>query len=141
MSQAQSEEQLDQAFQQAIAANYAVLTNGFATNNAGTVAYEFFTSDAWSVGAEEETAIGAKAIETLYADFVGAYTFEAKSVSAHRVGDAGWDFAEVTLVSTDGQKEVHPYKVLYVWERIDGKWTCKGQMYVEGSFKGAVAGV
>lgn len=139
MSQVESEQQLDREFHEAIASKYAVLTDGFAKNNSGTIANEFFTPDAWSVGEGEETAVGAKAIDRLYADFVGAYTFEAKSVFAHRVGNAGWDFAEVTLVSTDGQKEVHPYKVLYVWERIDGVWNCKGQMYVEGSFNGAAA--
>jgi hypothetical protein len=141
MSQAQTDAQLDLEFRNAIAAKYAVLTEGFAKNDSGIVANDFFTPDAWSVGEGEETAIKADKIAQLYADFVGAYTFEAKSVSAYRVGNAGWDYAEVTLVSTDGQNEVHPYKVLYVWEKVNGEWCCKGQMYVEGSFKGAVLGL
>lgn len=141
MSQIQTDVQQDQAFRDAIAARYAVLSEGFAKNDAGIIANRFFTPDAWSIGEGEETAINADKIAQLYSDYVGAYSFAAKSVSATRIGNAGWDFAEVTLVSASDKTEVHSYKVLYLWENIDDQWCCRGQMYVEGSFQGAVAGL
>lgn len=131
----------DNEFRDAIAAQYQILSEGFSKKDAAIVARQFFTADAWSIGAQDETAIGADQIEKLYADFVPAYTFSAKSVAPHRLGDAGWDYAEVTLKPIDGSGEDHSYKVLYLWQHEGGQWRCKGQMFVEGSFKGAVAGL
>lgn len=131
----------DKEFHVAIAKQYEILTEGFAKSDAAIVAHKFFTPHAWSVGLGDETAIKAEKIEALYSEFVGPYTFTAKSVAPSRIGNAGWDFAEVTLTSKDGSEEIHRYKVLYLWEKEDGAWRCKGQMYVEGSFEGAVADV
>ena len=127
----------DKAFLDAIKVQYDLLAEGFAKGDAAIVARQFFTPDAWSVGPGEESAIMADEIEKLYADFVGVYTFTAQSVAPRRVGDAGWDYAEVTLTATDGSNEIHSYKALYLWQRQGNQWRCMGQMYVEGSFKGS----
>lgn len=131
----------DIAFQNAIKAQYEILAAGFAKGDAAIVAHQFFAPHAWAVGEGEETAIEAAQIETLYADFVGAYTYTVQSVAPRRVGNAGWDYAEVTLKSTDGTNDIHRYKVLYLWERQENQWRCAGQMYVEGSFQGSAAGL
>lgn len=127
----------DKAFLDAIRVQYDLLAEGFAKGDANIVARQFFTPDAWSVGEGEETAIEADQIEKLYADFVGIYTYTAQSVAPRRVGDAGWDYVEVTLKSTDGSNEIHSYKALYLWQKQGDQWRCVGQMYVEGSFKGS----
>lgn len=127
----------DNELRDAISTQYNLLVEAFAKGDASIISRQFFTPDAWAVGEGTETAIEAEQIEKLYSDFVGNFTYAVKSACTRRTGDAGWDFAEVTLRSTDGSDEIHLYKVLYLWTKQDGRWRCRGQMYVEGSFKGA----
>jgi hypothetical protein len=44
-------------------------------------------------------------------------------------GDAGWDWANFYVTPDDPKEKPFSFKILFLWERIDGEWWCKGDFY------------
>ena len=62
------------------------------------------------------------------------YTNDVIATDTYVNGNAGWDWANFHVVPKDPQAEGFSFKILFLWERIDGEWWCKGDMYVLGAF-------
>ena len=70
----------------------------------------------------------------MYEGLVQDFTVRVESVHTHVNGDAGWDWANFHVTPNDPDAEGFSFKILFLWERIDGEWWCKGDMYVLGAF-------
>ena len=52
------------------------------------------------------------------------------SFHTHVNGNAGWDWADFHVTPADKSAAPFTFKILFLWERVDGEWWCKGDMYL-----------
>jgi hypothetical protein len=52
-------------------------------------------------------------------------------------GNAGWDWANFYHTPKPEKAKDYPpspIRILFLWSKEDGKWVCKGEMFVNGKF-------
>lgn len=123
------------AFKKAIRAQYDLKEQAFARHDAETIVTQFYTPDVISVGEGEGIFIGRDRIRPLYQDVVRNNRVRIESVHTFVSGSAGWDWADFHVFPTDGKSKPFTFAILFLWSRIDGKWMCKGDYFMTGSFK------
>lgn len=125
------------AFKQAIRAKYNLKEQAFANGDADLVVDEFYSADVISTDNEGNTHVGREELRPLYEEVTAAFNAEIESVHTHVNGDVGWDWANFYVTPKDPDSEVEPFsfKILFLWEKVDGEWWCKGDMYVLGKFE------
>ena len=129
------------AFKKAIRAKYDMKEKAFAAHDAKTILTRFYAEDAVSVGEGFGIFNGRKDLTPLYEKAVTEYTVKVTSVHTFVRGDAGWDWADFYVTPVDPQEKPFNLAILFLWARHDGQWMCKGDFYVNGSFKtGKLAG-
>jgi ketosteroid isomerase-like protein len=124
-----------EAFKKAIRAKYDLKERAFASHDAETIVTQFYSSDVISVGQGEGVYIGRDQIRPLYREVVKGNKVKVDSVYTFVKGDAGWDWADFHVYPTDGKTAPFTFAILFLWARIDGQWTCKGDFFVTGSLK------
>lgn len=124
-------------FEHAIRAKYDLKEQAFADGDADAVVNRFYSADVISTDNEGHTHIGRDELLPLYEEVTAAFNAEIESVYTHVNGDAGWDWANFYVTPKDPDSEVEPFsfKILFLWEKVDGEWWCKGDMYVLGKFE------
>ena len=71
---------------------------------------------------------------------IGAFV-KIESFSTSVRGDAGWDWVNFHVsFPPEANMEPFTFKMLFLWERIDGEWWSQGEMYVLGEFDMAGGG-
>jgi hypothetical protein len=50
-------------------------------------------------------------------------------------GDAGWDWADFQVFPTDPKNKPFTFAILFLWTKAHGAWVCKGDFFVNGSFR------
>ncbi len=123
------------AFKQAIRAQYDLKERAFARHDAETIVTRFYAPDVISVGQGEGIFIGRDQIRPLYEDVVRNNKVKIESVHTYVNGDAGWDWADFHVFPTDGKTAPFTFAILFLWTRIEGRWICKGDYFMTGSFK------
>lgn len=125
------------AFKQAIRAKYDLKEQAFTAGDADLVVNRFYSHDVISTDNEGHTHIGRDELLPLYQEVTAAFNTEIESVYTHVNGDTGWDWANFHVMPKDPDSEVEPFtfKILFLWEKVDGEWWCKGDMYVLGKFE------
>lgn len=121
-------------FKAAIRAKYDMKEQAFRDNDPEPILTRFYAEDAISTDNEGVTHIGREALRPVYEEVIGAFV-EIESFDTSVSGGAGWDWVNFH-VSFPPEAEMEPFtfKMLFLWERIDGEWWSKGEMYVMGEF-------
>lgn len=127
------EAELD-AFKKAIRAKYDMKEQAFRDNDPEPILNRFYSENAISTDNEGVTHIGREALRPVYEEVIGAFV-EIESFDTFVSGNAGWDWVNFH-VSFPPEANMDPFtfKMLFLWERVDGEWWSDGEMYVLGEF-------
>lgn len=122
------------AFKKAIRAKYDMKEQAFRDNDPEPVLTRFYSEDVISTDNEGHTKIGRAELRPVYEEVIGAFV-KVESYNTFVNGDAGWDWVNFH-VSFPPEVEMEPFtfKMLFLWERVDGEWWSHGEMYVLGEF-------
>ena len=47
----------------------------------------------------------------------------------------GWDWANFHVTPAEPNEQPFTFKILFIWEKVNGEWICKGDIYVLGWFE------
>ena len=86
-----------------------------------------------SVGEGEGIFIGRDQIRPLYQEVVKDNLVKIDSVYTYVSGNAGWDWADFHVTPAKG--EPFTFAILFLWSKVNGNWICKGDFFVNGSFR------
>ena len=122
------------AFKKAIRAKYDMKEQAFRDNDPEPILTNFYSEDAISTDNEGKTHIGRAELRPVYEEVIGAFV-DVESFDTFVNGDAGWDWTNFHVsFPPEAKMEPFTFKMLFLWERIDGEWWSHGEMYVLGSF-------
>jgi len=127
-------------FKKAIRAQYDLKEKAWAKGDVEAIVTKFYSADAITMmEGVPETGIGVDAFRAEYTQFLKDTTgAHMESVHTHVNGNMGWDFAnfEATVKPEFADKYPKgPVRILFLWEKVKGKWICKGDAVVLGEFK------
>ena len=123
------------AFKKAIRAKYDMKERAFAAGDAKTIVTRFYAEDAQSVGESYGIFHGRKDLWPLYTQAVKELNVKVTSMHTVVSGTAGWDWADFEVMPKDPKEGPFTLAILFLWQKINGIWVCKGDFYVHGSFK------
>ena len=123
------------AFRKAIRAKYDLKERAFAAHDAETIVNRFYTADVISVGEGEGIYVGRDALRPLYVDVVRSNEVKVDSVHTFVNGPTGWDWADFHVYPSAPGAQPFTFAILFLWTKIDGEWMCKGDFFVNGSFR------
>ena len=124
-----------EAFKKAIRAQYDMKEQAFANNDPKPILEKFYTSDVLSVGPDGMSHAGTEGIRPVYEspEVIGG-TVYIESYKTQVSGNSGWDWANFHVHPADPGTAPFTFKMLFLWEKIKGKWMSQGEMYVVGEF-------
>lgn len=122
------------AFKKAIRAKYDMKEQAFRDNDPEPILTRFYAENVISTDNEGITHIGREALRPIYEEVIGSFV-KIDSFNTYVNGGAGWDWVNFH-VSFPPEADMKPFtfKMLFLWERIDGEWWSRGEMYVLGEF-------
>jgi hypothetical protein len=128
------------AFKKAIRVQYDLKEQAWKAGDAESIVTKFYTKDAISfMEGEPETTIGQDEFRKVYQQLVkDVPSVRMETVHAYVNGNMGWDFANFYAVVRPEVADKYPkgpVRILFLWEKIKGKWVCKGDAVVLGEFK------
>jgi uncharacterized protein (TIGR02246 family) len=128
-------------FKQEIRRLYDLKERAWAAGDAETIVTKFYAPDAVSVGeGDPGTMVGREQFRETYRKYVKDVTsVRIESVRTVVNGNAGWDWTNFyATVRPEKAREYPPplVRVLFLWSREGGHWVCKGDVFVNGGFKG-----
>jgi hypothetical protein len=122
------------AFKIAIRAKYDMKEQAFRDNDPEPILTRFYSEDVISTDNEGHTKIGRAELRPVYEEVIGAFV-KVESFNTFVNGDAGWDWVNFHVsFPPEAEMEAFTFKMLFLWERIDGEWWSHGEMYVLGEF-------
>lgn len=121
-------------FKQAIRAKYDMKEQAFRDNDPEPILTRFYSEDVISTDPEGNTKIGRSELRPVYEEVIGSLV-RIESFNSFVNGDAGWDWVNFHVsFPPDVAMDPFTFKMLFLWERIDGEWWSHGEMYVLGNF-------
>lgn len=122
------------AFKKAIRAQYDMKEKAFRDNDPEPILTRFYSEDVISTDPEGKTKVGRESLRPVYEEVIGSLV-RIEPYSTFVNGDAGWDWVNFHVSFPPGvEEQPFTFKMLFLWERIDGKWWSHGEMYVMGEF-------
>lgn len=122
-------------FKAAIRAKYDLKEQAFVDGDATPIVEHFYSEDVFSVDNEGNTHRGRDELRPLYEEVTKSSTVRVESVNTKVSGDMGWDWANFYVTPKNPAEQPFSFKILFLWQRIDGQWWCAGDMYTVGQFK------
>lgn len=120
------------AFKKEIRALYDLKEKAFADGDADAIVNHFYAENAVSVGPDGKPMLGRAAFLENYRPLVERYNVKVESIRTHVQGDSGWDWTNFRVTSKDGSEPPFTFIILFLWNKVDGRWICPGDMYVVG---------
>lgn len=119
------------AFKQAIRAKYDMKEKAFRERDGETIVTKFYAEDVVSTGEGSPLHRGRAELRKLYQmpEVINS-NVRIESFNTYVNGDAGWDWADFHVTPADPTAAPFTFKILFLWERTNGEWWCKGDMYV-----------
>ena len=128
------------AFKQAIRAKYDMKERAFHERDGETIVTKFYAEDVVSMGEGSPLHRGREELRRLYrTPEVIENEVRITSFHTHVNGNAGWDWADFHVTPADTKVAPFTFKILFLWENVNGEWWCKGDMYVLDKSGGAPA--
>ena len=119
------------AFKEAIRAKYDMKEKAFRERDGETIVTRFYSPDVVSIGEGSPLHRGRDELRKVYTSpEVINSEVRIDSFHTHVNGDAGWDWADFHVTPADRSVAPFTFKILFLWERVEGEWWCKGDMYV-----------
>jgi len=116
---------------------YDLKEAAFASGDIKPILNRFYSTDVISTDYEGITRVGTAGIRPLYEEVIDLYTVKVTSIYPNVRGDIGWDWANFEVFAKKPDVEGFVIKILFLWEKVDGEWICKGDIYVLGDFNAA----
>lgn len=121
-------------FKAAIRAKYDLKEQAFRDDDPEPILTRFYAPTAISTDNEGNTKIGTDELRAVYEEVIGAFV-RIESYESVVNGDAGWDWVNFHVTfPPEAEMEPFTFKMLFLWERVDGDWRSQGEMYVLGEF-------
>lgn len=121
-------------FKVAIRAKYDMKEQAFRDHDPEPILTRFYAPTAISTDNEGKTRIGREQLRPVYEEVIGSLV-RIESYATFVSGDAGWDWVNFHVSFPPGVDEnPFTFKMLFLWERIDGEWWSQGEMYVLGEY-------
>jgi ketosteroid isomerase-like protein len=122
------------AFKQAIRAQYDLKERAFADGDPRPIVESFYSEDVVSVDNEGNTHRGRAELQPIYEEVTKSSNVRIESVSTKVSGNMGWDWANFYVIPKDPAETPFSFKILFLWEKVDGQWWCAGDMFTLGEF-------
>jgi hypothetical protein len=135
-----------QAFRKAIRAQYDFKERAWAARDHQALVTGFYAPQAFSAAEGEPKffARGRARFLELYKTYVADTTkIRIESVHTYVNGNMGWDWTNFHAdVKPEKVKDYppSPVRILFLWEKINGKWMCAGDVVLLGTFDTAAKG-
>jgi hypothetical protein len=123
------------AFKAAIRAKYDLKEKAFVTHDAETILTKFYTRDVISVGSPDGIFVGRDQLRPLYQSVVKLGPVKIESIHTFVHGNSGWDWADFHVFPSDPKVKPFTFAILFLWDKINGEWMCKGDFFVPGSLR------
>jgi ketosteroid isomerase-like protein len=121
------------AFKAAIRAKYDLKEAAFRAHDPLPIVNQFYSEDVVSVGPGEGYTRGRKDLLEVYKKHMTSMV-RIVSVLTHVKGDSGLDWANFYITPDDKNEKPFSFKILFLWEKRDGKWWCIGDYFSRGQF-------
>lgn len=128
------------AFKKAIRSQYDLKERAWAAGDHEGLVKGFYARNAFTAaeGAPEEFAVGTSEFLAMYKTYLADTTkVRIESIYTKVNGNMGWDwtnfYAEVKPAKVKDYPP-SPVRILFLWEKIDGKWMCTGDVVLLGKF-------
>jgi hypothetical protein len=127
------------AFKGAIHKLYELKERDWKRGDYETIVTQFYSADAVSVGeGDPNTMKGVDEFRKAYRQAVQDVTsIRIESVRSVVNGNAGWDWANFyATIKPEKAKDYPqtPARILFLFSKENGKWICKGDIFVSGKF-------
>jgi len=128
------------AFKKAIRAQYDLKEKAWAAQDYKTLVTGFYSPQAFTAAEGEPKfyAQGREQFLELYKTYVADTTqIRIESVHTYVNGNMGWDWTNFHAnVKPEKVKDYppSPVRILFIWEKIAGKWVCSGDVVLLGTF-------
>jgi hypothetical protein len=127
-------------FKKAIRAQYDVKEKAWAAGDVKGLVTGFYAPTAFTAGEGEPNhfPVGTAQFLELYKTYLADTTkVRIESVHSYVNGNMGWDWTNFYAdVKPEKVKDYppSPVRILFLWEKIDGKWMCTGDVILLGKF-------